>query len=190
MRLASLILCGLLVGLPSSGISYPGGRQASAAAVEEAGRRLDVPYVAQVQEGCGSASLAMLLAYWQERGHAFPKEMLDAAHIHRKIYSAKDHGSRAEDVEAYLHSVGMRTFALRGRWSDLEEHVGNGRPMLVALRAPGGRQLHYAVVTGVSDSHVLLNDPAIRPNALWSRRDFERRWKASGNWTLLALPAQ
>lgn len=187
MRLAVILLCGFLLHSGFPVLMEAEGEGVTGSAI---GRRLDLLYVSQVKEGCGSASLAMLLAYWSARGHAFPEELLDVSLIHRTIYSEDDHGSRANDVEAFLQRAGLRTFVLRGRWSDLEEHIAQGRPMLVALRAPVGRRLHYAVVTGVSSSHVLLHDPAVRPNSLWRRAEFENHWKASGYWTLLALPAQ
>jgi ABC-type bacteriocin/lantibiotic exporter with double-glycine peptidase domain len=187
MRLALILLCCLFLS--------PGVCSAAASADQDSaqsgiGRRLELPYVAQVKEGCGSASVAMLLAYWQKHGHNPPAELLDVSAIHKAIYSPKHHGSRAADVGAFLQRVGLRTFPMRGTWSDLEEHIAQGRPLMVALRAPGGRRLHYVVVTGVSHSQVLLHDPAVSPNVLWNRQDFVRHWKASGFWTLLALPAR
>lgn len=195
MRLVELTLFGLLLGAspllgtPPSGTPHPDGGVSAPAEVKD-GLRLEVPYFAQVKEGCGSASIAMLLGYWRAHGHSFAPETLDPALIHTQVYSAKDRGSKATDVERFLRTAGMSTFAIKGQWSDLTEHIGEGRPLLAALRAPGGRGLHYVVITGVSPGHVLLHDPAANPSSLWSRRDFEKRWKASGNWTLLALPAQ
>ena len=53
------------------------------------------------------------------------------------------------------------------------------------------RALHYVVVAGVDDSSqvVLLNDPAQRKLLKEDRAQFEHEWKATGFWTLLAVPA-
>jgi hypothetical protein len=43
-------------------------------------------------------------------------------------------------------------------------------------------------VAGVGDATISLNDPADRKLRLYSREDFEKRWLATGQWTLLAVP--
>jgi hypothetical protein len=46
------------------------------------------------------------------------------------------------------------------------------------------------VVAGLDEEHklVLLNDPAQRKLLKEDKSRFEQEWKATGNWTLLAVP--
>ncbi len=53
-----------------------------------------------------------------------------------------------------------------------------------------GSPLHYVVVAGVDpiQNLVLVNDPAQRKLLSISRTEFERGWRATENWALLAVP--
>jgi ABC-type bacteriocin/lantibiotic exporter with double-glycine peptidase domain len=160
-----------------------------AAAGEPPGVRLDVPFVRQEKNGCGAASIAMVMQYWQ-RQQGQPATA-DAAEIQRVLYSRRARGIYASDIERYLQQHGFRTFVIRGEWTDLRNHLEKGRPLIVALN-PGRGDLHYVVVTGLDwqPAMVLKHDPAERKLLKQFRSDFEREWKAAGNWTLLAVPGE
>jgi predicted double-glycine peptidase len=143
---------------------------------------LDVPFVRQEANGCGAASLAMILEYWDARG--LPH---DARDIQRQLYDARRKGITADAMRQYLEAHDFRAFAFPGQWADLRHHVALGRPLIVALRV-GADSFHYAVVAGASDTTVSLNDPADRKLRVLSRADFEKKWTATGQWTLLAVP--
>ena len=151
---------------------------------------LDVPFVKQEKNGCGSASVAMILQYWQ---HVQSQAATaNAEQIQQMLYSSKAHGIYASDLERYLDDHGYQTFAFRGEWSDLKEHLKKGRPLIVALKPPRQAEFHYVVVTGVDwiQDLVLTNDPSERKLLKQTRFDFEKQWKATNNWTLLAVPRQ
>jgi len=146
---------------------------------------IDVPFVQQDKNGCGSASIWMVMAYWNQA--ATP----NVENIQRELYSKEDGGIFARDMEKYLQLRGYRVFPFRGEWADLEQHISKGRPLIVCLeRNSRGVPLHYVVVAGVDplQNLVLVNDPAQRKLLSVSREDFERDWKATENWTLLAVP--
>ncbi|MBE0660768.1 MAG: C39 family peptidase [Bryobacteraceae bacterium] len=149
---------------------------------------LDVPFVRQEKNGCGSASIAMVMEYWQ-REQGLPG-VINPAEIQRALYSQAARGIHASAMERYLREHGFRTFSLKGEWADVSEQLPKGRPLIVALRAGRGA-LHYVVVTGIDPEQglVLKHDPAARKLLRQHRADFEREWRAAGNWTLLALPA-
>lgn len=154
---------------------------------------LDVPFVKQEKDGCGAASIAMLMQYWQAQQGQQPNDASDATQIQRTLYSAKAHGIYASDMERYFQEKGFRTFTIRGEWEDLKQHLDKGRPLIVALRPvalkpAGACALHYVVVTGLGPEIVMLNDPAQRKLLQQDRPTFEREWSAAGRWTLLALP--
>jgi predicted double-glycine peptidase len=156
----------------------------------ESGVWLDVPFVNQEKNGCGAASVAMIIDYWQQQqGQPLTA---DAARIQQTLYSAKAHGIYASDLKRYLADHGYQTFTFRGEWSDLAEHLKKGRPLIVALRPPGQVEFHYVVVAGLdwTQNLVLTNDPAERKLLRQTRTDFEKEWKATDHWTLLAVPRQ
>ena len=157
-----------------------------------AGIWLDVPFIKQTAEGCGSASIAMLLKYWGAHGTSVAPGRDDADAIQRQLYSHKGHGIFASDVERYLKESGFRVFALRGAWSDLREHLSQGRPLIISLEPGNSRApLHYVVVTGMDWQReaVFVNDPARGKLLRVERAEFEKEWLAARNWMLLAVPA-
>jgi predicted double-glycine peptidase len=145
---------------------------------------LDVPFVHQGKDGCGSASIWMLIQYWKKPARTVEE-------IQHDLYSRAAHGIYASDMERYLKEQGFQTFVLTLKWDDLSEHVAQGRPLIVCLeRNSRGVPLHYVVVTGIDRDRdvVWLNDPAIRKLLPMRREDFERQWGATENWALLAIP--
>jgi hypothetical protein len=76
-------------------------------------------------------------------------------------------------------------------WSDLEEQLRKGRPLIAAIQPEDQRELHYLVIDGVDSAHalVMMNDPAERKLLTEERVRFEKDWSATHNWLLLAVPA-
>jgi ABC-type bacteriocin/lantibiotic exporter with double-glycine peptidase domain len=155
-------------------------------AVQAAGLWLDVPFVQQVENGCGAAALSMTMQYWSRQGAAVDAASADADRIRNELYSAEQHGILASAMGHYLEEHGFQTLVFRGRWADLGEHLAKGRPLIVALRSGG--ESHYVVIAGAGDAAVEMNDPADRKLRKIGRSEFEKKWRAAGNWTLLAVP--
>ena len=63
---------------------------------------LDVPFVKQERNGCGAASIAMVMQYWRLRQGESLGENTSPARIQRALYSAKAHGIYASQVERYF----------------------------------------------------------------------------------------
>ncbi len=202
-RLASGFLLSTLASLAVVDVEATGAFATQAqtatapnAQAETAGVWLDVPFIKQSEEGCGSAAIAMLLQYWGAHGTAIVSGRDDAAAIQKRLYSRKAHGIFASDVERYLKESGFRVFALRGAWSDLREHLGQGRPLIISIQPslqPGSASapLHYVVVTGMDWQReaVFVNDPARGKLLRIERAEFDKEWLAARNWMLLAVPA-
>jgi predicted double-glycine peptidase len=160
-------------------------------AAEDSGVWLDIPFVKQEKNGCGAASVAMVMRYWLKRQGRDDSESIDAAEIHRDLYESEARGVYASAMESYFKQHGFKTFAFRGEWNDLLDHLRKGRPLIVALRpSEAGAPLHYVVVAGLDPQAglVLLNDPARRKLLKQERADFEKQWSGVNKWTLLALP--
>jgi ABC-type bacteriocin/lantibiotic exporter with double-glycine peptidase domain len=158
---------------------------------QQPGVWLDVPFVRQEKNGCGAASIAMVMEYWQRQRSGGNQQELSSGdrEIQRTLYSPAAHGIYASDMERYLQQHGFRTFVLHGEWADLQEQLQKGRPLIVALQ-PSRAERHYVVIVGLDERQdvVLKNDPAERKLLKQERSSFEKEWKAAGNWTLLAVP--
>jgi len=167
---------------------------------------LDVPFVRQRENGCGAAAVAMVLQYWNREA--------DPEALHRLLYSPLAKGARASALVRFFEDQRFQTVSFAGGWEDLQEHTGKGRPLIVALasgapqaappaaaaarlrpafgfkpgRTSAAAALHYVVIAGIESDIALLNDPADRKLRKLDRTSFERSWRASGNWTLLAVP--
>jgi len=152
---------------------------------------IDVPFVHQPREGCGAASLSMVMQYWARQQGRPASAASNVEAIQRELYSPKEHGIRASSMTGYLQQHGFEVFALSGQWSDLESELRKGRPLIVALRPEGQRELHYVVIDGIDPGQglVTMNDPAERKLLSEERAGFEKDWSATGNWMLLAVPA-
>lgn len=163
----------------------------SAMAAEARGVWIDVPFVAQQRDGCGAAAVAMVMQYWERQNGQTPNSTSDAERILRQLDPDAHHGIFASDLIRYFQQNGYRAFAFAGQWTDLEQHLAKGRPLIAAVKPGAALPLHYVVIAGLEPEHqlVLLNDPAQRKLLKEDDARFEREWKAAGSWTLLALPA-
>lgn len=152
---------------------------------------IDVPFVAQTQDGCGSAAISMVLQYWEHRlGQAVP-DLADPERIQSALYSRTAHGISSAGMEEYFRMAGYRAYAFRGDWNDVKHNVEAGRPLIVSLKASGPLgPLHYVVVVGIDEvrGFLYINDPAQQKNLRMSREGFESEWNSAHHWTLLALP--
>jgi len=158
---------------------------------QSSGVWLNVPFVPQEKNGCGAAVIAMVIDYWHNhQGNPQPVPV-DASEVQRALYSAQAHGIYSSDLQRYFQDHGFRTFALKGDWGLLREHLEKGRPLIVALKpAKGETALHYVVVAGLdwSSGVIMINDPAQRKLLKVERSRFEKEWQAVHYWTLLAIP--
>jgi len=173
-----LILCLLLAPVLAAGAG--------------SGLWLDVPFIHQEKEGCGSAALAMVLQYWSGKGVPVAEERLDAERIQLKLHSKAARGIRASEMEQYLRDAGFSSFAFAGEWEDLAAHIEKGRPLIATIQPKDKASLHYVVVVGVDREReaVLLNDPERGKLFRVERLEFETEWHRTDNWTLLAVPKQ
>jgi ABC-type bacteriocin/lantibiotic exporter with double-glycine peptidase domain len=155
------------------------------------GTLIDVPFVHQTSDGCGSASISMIIRHWEKTDGQSVPPAADAMKIQAALFSRAAGGIPASRMQKYFQESGYRAFAFQGQWEDLKRHIEQGRPLIVSLRA--GRPfapLHYVVVVGIDPGRgfVFLNDPAQQKTLRVSREGFESEWNPTHNWTLLAVP--
>ncbi|MBA3914056.1 MAG: C39 family peptidase [Acidobacteriales bacterium] len=94
-------------------------------------------------------------------------------------------------MQRYFRESGYQEYVFQGDFNDVRQHLQKGRPLIAALKPGAGAPLHYVVIAGIDDGDhtVLLNDPAERKLMKRDAQEFERQWKATGSWTLLAVPS-
>jgi uncharacterized protein YvpB len=152
---------------------------------------LDVPYVEQVKNGCGSAAIAMLIQYWARQDPGLRGAADDSEAINRLLPPSSPRGIKGRELKQFLENRGFSAFIFDGELSDLRNHLDKGRPVLVCLALSGKHgPLHYAVVVGMDENAVWMNDPARGKLVRDELAKFTSAWKETGNWTLLAVPAQ
>ena len=152
---------------------------------------IDVPFVAQVKNGCGSAAIAMVMEYWEKKTGRAGSGAADAEKIQAALYSPAEEGIPASAMKRYFEAAGYRTFVIVGDWGELGHHLERGRPLIVSLKASGPHgPLHYVVVVGIDRArgYIYVNDPAQQKMLRLSREGFESEWSATEHWTLLAVP--
>ncbi|MGA7858945.1 MAG: C39 family peptidase [Terracidiphilus sp.] len=162
------------------------------AAASIPGLWLDVPFVRQEKDGCGAASIAMVMQYW-ELQEGRPRSLnSDAERIQNTLLSPTAHGIFASDMQRYFVQNGYSAFAFAGDLGMLQHHLQKGRPLIVALKPGSHQSLHFVVVAGLDRKNelVLVNDPAERKLLKEDDARFEQEWRATGYWTLLAVPKQ
>jgi ABC-type bacteriocin/lantibiotic exporter with double-glycine peptidase domain len=163
----------------------------SVVAAQPPGVWIDVPFIAQTRDGCGSAAISMIMQYWKNQGGRAAANSADPERIQAALYSPSAGGIPASKMREYFQASGYRAFAFRGNWDDLKHHVQQGRPLIVSLKASGPLEpLHYVVVVGIDAErgYVYMNDPAQQKLLRISREGFESEWNPTQNWALLAVP--
>ncbi len=184
-------LCCVAVLLIFGGLSTAESAAVQALATAAPAIWIDVPFASQTKDGCGSASIAMVMQYW-DRKKSLPVEAdADPIKIQAALFSPSAHGIFASGMERYLRDSGYEAFAFQGKWSDLEHHLALGRPLIVAIQPNGSLgPLHYVVVVGIDPirHYVFVNDPAQQKMLRVSWEGFESEWRHTHGWTLLAVP--
>lgn len=146
------------------------------------GEPLAVPFFHQQKNGCGAASVAMVAHYWTPASSPAPGAVYD------RLIDAERKGIQLAAMKSYLQELGFQAFTLRGQWSDLEQHLAKGRPVIVSLQAGRAGRLHFAVLVGIEDQHVWVNDPTRKAPHRTGRAKFEQQWDGANRWMLLATP--
>ena len=151
---------------------------------------LDVPYVPQVKAGCGAAAVAMVVQYWARHNPELKGAANETSRID-DLLPASRRGIRGTALREYLAERGFAAFVFNGEKQDLQHHVDKGRPVIVCLGSPGTRgDLHYAVVIGIDDESIWLNDSARGKLFREPLARFQKSWDVTDHWALLAVPGK
>lgn len=141
---------------------------------------LPVPFVAQPKDGCAAAALAMVMRHWGQQA--------DAQQIADELREPELRGIRGSRLAAFARARGFTAVAYKGDVVQLRAYLEKGRPQIVAWGSERGD--HDVVVVGFEAGAFFVHDPAEGASRRVAAEDFERRWRAAGQWTLIVLPNQ
>jgi ABC-type bacteriocin/lantibiotic exporter with double-glycine peptidase domain len=144
----------------------------------------DVPLIRQKAKDCGPAALSSVLTYWGEP--------TSAHEVRAALGRPQTERLKAGELREYARQRGFLAFAFYGSWSDIKHELENGRPVVVGVAKPYGKDralAHYEVVVGLNATkqQILLMDPADgwRKNTLTG---FESEWAPTKHITLVVFP--
>jgi tetratricopeptide (TPR) repeat protein len=140
----------------------------------------EVPFLPQTRSLCGGAALSMVLRYWGEAG-VRPADFKGALR-------EDGHGITADTLRELAEARGYRALALQADRAEAAAQLARGRPLIALAAARKGGGYHYVVLLAWANGSVLLHDPALGPFRVVSEAEWQRRWDATGRWTLLVLP--
>jgi hypothetical protein len=146
-------------------------------------RLIDVPYFPQTPALCGGAALAMVLRYWGDRT-VLPSDF-------QSLVNRSAAGILTTDLVAAVSRRGWRAIPGQVQESaalrDLGPQLDQGRPVIALIeRSPG--QFHYVVVVGLTETSIVLHDPARTSFEVVAADAFDREWRGGGGWFLIVLP--
>ena len=140
---------------------------------------MDVPYLAQTDALCGGAAAAMVFRYWGDV-HADPQEF-------SPIVDRRAGGIATGALVDAVRRRGWQAVELAGGSADLQTRLVARQPVVVLI-ADRGPRYHYVVVVGKTADGVVIHDPAWGPSRAIKDVEFDRIWRASGNWGLVIVP--
>lgn len=144
---------------------------------------LEVPYVKQVSNFCGPASLAMVLRYWGKETSQYDL----AEHI--QPFPKK--GLSGLQLKELAEKSRFSAFSFAGQTEDILNHLRQGRPLIVAL-GPSllASSNHYVVLVGWDEPSRkwVFHDPAVGPYRRHSEEKLSKKRAEVEYWTLLIIP--
>jgi hypothetical protein len=148
-------------------------------------RLIDVPYFPQTPALCGGAALAMVLRYWGDRT-VLPSDF-------QPLVRPSAGGIVTADLVAAVARLGWRAFPSQAQGptvtGDLGPDVDQGRPVIALIeRSPS--EFHYVVIVGLTETSVVLHDPARTSFEVVAADAFNEQWRGSGRWFLIVLPPE
>ncbi len=146
--------------------------------------RLELPFVAQADQQCGPAALAMVLAH---AGRPVALATLSA-----QVFVPARGGSLQAEMLAAARRHERLSVVLPPRLDAVLAEVAAGRPVIVLqnLALPIAPRWHYAVVVGYDQARgeIVLHSGTHASLAL-PLAVFERTWARSERWAMVVTPA-
>lgn len=144
----------------------------------------NVPYIKQLTNYCGPATLATVLKYW--------KEDVTQEAIGKDVYDPSIKATNGADMMLFARKRGFSAYSWNSSLPDIKEKLALGIPVIVLQDTSlADRSGHYRVVAGYDDEAevVYVCDPYEPEKKEISYDMFLTLWQRHGNWSLLICPA-
>lgn len=138
----------------------------------------NIPFYAQLENQCGPASLAAVLNYYGVE--------VTPDSIASEIFSQSARGTLNLDMLIYARKKGLNAVQYNGTFEDIKTNIDAGKPLIVLVDFGSFfySQNHFMVVTGYSDSGIIVNSGNFRGQFIDKER-FINAWERTNYWTLL-----
>lgn len=132
--------------------------------------QLKVPFCKQdTKYSCGAASTQMILKFFDI---FFSEEELI-----KKLKTDEEFGVNPKEITEFFNKQGLFCYVNdQSSIEEVESFLGKGLPVMVNYLEPSNDEGHYAVVVGIANGDIILNDPWNGEKFKLTRRDFEKRW--------------
>jgi ABC-type bacteriocin/lantibiotic exporter with double-glycine peptidase domain len=143
---------------------------------------LDVPYVRQERFLCAASCLAMVRLFWGETVTQYE--------IARQAGWRPERGLTVRDIRTYLDGLAAYRYRIgSGDEESLKAWLSGGCPVIVALDGSERDIQHAVVLTGYDSAGFICHDPARGEGRRMSWARMARRWRPSGRFYCLLVPA-
>jgi uncharacterized protein len=140
-----------------------------------------VPYVQQMRNYCGPASLTSVLTYWGVD--------VDQATVGNSVFDKSLQATNGADMILFARQKGLSAYSWNSDLADLKSKLVSGCPVIVLQDSSiTDKSGHYRVATGYDDEKrvIYVNDPYEPANKAMPYDKFQTLWDRHGNWALLA----
>ncbi len=144
---------------------------------------LEVPFVRQVDNYCGPATLTMVFRYWDRS--------VDQHELARQFQPFPKKGLSGAQLKELAVKYGFSAYSFFGHTKTILKHLRKGRPVIVAFRPSTlGNFNHFVVLAGWDDARQewVVHDPNRGAYRRLSAKKLNTQRVPLQNWTLLILP--
>ena len=136
---------------------------------------MNIPYFKQeVDYFCGPASLQMAFAFFGKT--------ISQTEIASQAGTTKEEGTDNDKLVKVAQEAGFRVSTKElAALEDIQSYLTQNIPVIVNFIEPTDEEGHYAVVVGIDDKDIILNDPWNGPNFSIPKADFVNRWHSTNN---------
>lgn len=173
MNRVQALTAAALVALAATGCA---GNRAKTAAVQPERVKLEVPFYADDAKFGGPSTLASVLTFWDR--YTEPKDLVQEA------YDTKIKGTLPVDLLLAAQERGMQARSFQAGLKDVKDELKLGHPVVAYI---GGR---FVVVTGFDDGKQgFFVNSGRESDRFVGYGSFLSRWKKTGSWAILVMPA-
>lgn len=143
-----------------------------------------VPYIKQMTNYCGPATITTVLKYWQVDA--------DQESVGKEVYDRSIKATNGADMMLYARKKGFSSYSWNSSIPDLKEKLALGIPVIVLQdTSAADRSGHYRVATGYDEKAgvIFVSDPYEPDKKEIDYDTFLTLWQRHGNWSLLVCPA-